>query len=167
MKSHSSNFEQVHLVLSMVVFAAVFLSSCAGPKCGRASLAKASPADLMRVDTEFAARARAGLSEAFREYAATEAISLPMGEAPVHGRDAVANSLSALPPGELNWTPMAADVAQSGDLGYTWGTYIFRARTGDGQPKVSYGKYVTVWKRQPDGSWKFIVDIGNTSPPPP
>jgi len=120
----------------------------------------------MRVDSEFAARARAGVAQAFREYAALDATSLPMGEAPLHGREAIAQTVVNLPAGSLLWTPVAADIAKSGDLGYTWGTYALHSTDADGKLRVSHGKYITVWKKQPDGSWKFVMDIANPGPPP-
>ena len=56
----------------------------------------------------------------------------------------------------IRWKSLRADVAASGDLGYTWGV----AESGpakDGQFKP-YGIYVIIWKRQADGHWKFVYD---------
>ena len=60
----------------------------------------------------------------------------------------------------FTWWPDTAVVAESGDLGYTLGSY---AITGEGEQAgdtVARGHYVTVWQKQPDGSWKIAVDIG-------
>lgn len=56
----------------------------------------------------------------------------------------------------IRWKPLHADVAESGDLGYTWGV----AESGPGKdgPFKPYGIYVTIWKRQADGQWKFVYD---------
>lgn len=121
---------------------------------------------LVKADLDFALYAQLhGVANAFREFAAPEALSLPMDEAPVHGREAIFRAMSDSSPGELRWRPVGADLARSSDLGYTLGTYEFRPRDAGAQPETSHGKYVTVWKKQPDGSWKFVVDIGNASPP--
>jgi len=62
--------------------------------------------------------------------------------------------------------PFHADIAASGDLGYTLGTYELRAKDEAGKATVAYGKYCSVWKKQPDGSWKWVVDVGTSSPEP-
>lgn len=56
----------------------------------------------------------------------------------------------------IRWKPLRADVAESGDLGYTWGV----AESGPAKdgPFKPYGIYVTIWKRQADGKWKFVYD---------
>lgn len=118
---------------------------------------------LIKADRAFALYAQQhGVASAFREFAATEALSLPMGEAPIHGREAIFRAMSISPAGDLRWRPVGADLARSGDLGYTWGTYEFRPQDA----AMRHGKYVTIWKKQRDGSWKYVVDIGNASPPP-
>ena len=66
----------------------------------------------------------------------------------------------------LSWHPVFARIAGSGDLGFTIGQYIFTGRGASGAAVQSFGKYLTVWQRQPDGMWKFVVDGGNASPAP-
>lgn len=56
----------------------------------------------------------------------------------------------------IRWKPLRADVADSGDLGYTWGV-AESGPSADG-PFKPYGIYVTIWKRQADGKWKFVYD---------
>ena len=63
------------------------------------------------------------------------------------------------------WTPAKVDVAQSGDLAYVTGTYEFAETGADGKPMTDKGKYLEVWKKQPDGSWKCVADIFNTNLP--
>lgn len=53
------------------------------------------------------------------------------------------------------------EVARSGDLAYQLGTYTLTLPGPDGQPAVSTGKFVVVWKKQDNGIWKAIVDIDN------
>jgi ketosteroid isomerase-like protein len=66
----------------------------------------------------------------------------------------------------LTWTPIKADMAASGDLGYTYGTYVFTSKNKEGKLVASYGKYTSIWKKQKDGQWKVVVDMGNSSPEP-
>lgn len=70
----------------------------------------------------------------------------------------------------LRWQPLAADVSSAGDLGYTYGDYAETTNDKEGQPVTLYGRYVTIWKKQADGSWKVAADIGTpptASLPPP
>lgn len=63
----------------------------------------------------------------------------------------------------LAWQPVFARMAASGDLGFTTGPWEFKNDKSDATP-AGYGHFVTVWKRQPDGSWKFAVDLGISHP---
>jgi ketosteroid isomerase-like protein len=58
------------------------------------------------------------------------------------------------------------EVARSGDLAYAQGTYEFTANDAKGAPATDRGKFVVVWKKQADGSWKAVADIFNSDLPP-
>jgi hypothetical protein len=64
----------------------------------------------------------------------------------------------------LTWRPVYGFVAGSGDLGFTVGEYIATGRGPSGAAVQRFGKYLTVWQRQPDGAWKFMIDGGNATP---
>ena len=72
-------------------------------------------------------------------------------------------SKNPVPPSEkrplLSWQPIFADVSQAGDLGYTTGPWQYKSDIKDGTP-VAYGNFITVWRKQADGTWKFAVDLG-------
>ena len=113
---------------------------------------------MIAVDSAFAARSAAvGAAIAFAEYVADDGISLGAVGAPACGKDAVGAQLDGVAPSALEWSPIIGDA--SGDLGYTVGTATIRGESG-----VHYSKYLTVWKRQPDGAWRFVVDGGNVAP---
>ena len=63
----------------------------------------------------------------------------------------------------LAWQPSYAGMAASGDMGFTTGPWESKADIKDEKPS-GYGHFVTVWKKQPDGSWKFVVDLGISHP---
>jgi ketosteroid isomerase-like protein len=80
----------------------------------------------------------------------------------VVGPDAVRAFYSAQSSGtSLSWHPVYASAAGSGDLGFTIGDYLLTARGPSGAAVQRVGKYLTVWKRQKDGTWKFVIDGGN------
>lgn len=62
-------------------------------------------------------------------------------------------------PSLLAWTPEFADISTNGVLGYTTGPWEFRPKGKDDAP-VGFGHYVTLWQKQSDGSFKFVLDIG-------
>lgn len=91
---------------------------------------------------------------------------LPAGALPVTGREAIREHLSEDLPVRCSPGNRWRRSSRAGDLGHTYGTYELRFSGADGKPQIRYGTYVSIWKRQIDGTWKFVVDIGNASPPP-
>jgi ketosteroid isomerase-like protein len=63
----------------------------------------------------------------------------------------------------LAWQPVFADIAAAGDMGYTTGPWEFKEDIKNEKP-AAFGDFVTVWKKQADGSWKFAVDLGISHP---
>jgi len=60
----------------------------------------------------------------------------------------------------LRWAPDLADVSGDGSLGYTWGRWTLSGRPDSLRRPLAEGRYLTVWRREPDGSWKAEADIG-------
>jgi ketosteroid isomerase-like protein len=77
----------------------------------------------------------------------------------------------AMPGPGLTFATTGVEVARSGDLAYEYGTYDFATKDKKGEITDEKGKYVVVWKKQADGSWKVAADIDNLdaapAPPPP
>ena len=65
----------------------------------------------------------------------------------------------------LSWYPTLAGMARAGDMGYTTGPWEYKSDIHDAQP-VAWGNFLTVWKRQADGQWKFAIDLGISNPQP-
>jgi ketosteroid isomerase-like protein len=57
------------------------------------------------------------------------------------------------------------EVARSGDLAYAIGTYTLTMKDSQGKPIADRGKFMEVWKRQPDGKWKAVADTYNSDLP--
>lgn len=108
-----------------------------------------------------------GTGIAFGDYVAPEGVVFSGSEI-VMGSDAVRALYDEQQRagGTLNWRPVYADAADSGDLGFTVGEYVFTGRGSNGSVVQRFGKYLTIWKRLADGEWRFVVDGGNTSPTP-
>jgi ketosteroid isomerase-like protein len=100
-----------------------------------------------------------GMKAAFIEYIDSNGVLLRPNEVPVIGADAI-DYLIQLNDSNyvLTWHPKTGIVAQSGELGYTYGIYTLRPSEKD---TLLYGTYITIWKKQSDGRWKFVLDSGN------
>lgn len=111
---------------------------------------------LVEAERAFAATSLAkGTRAAFLEYLAEDSILFRPG--PVAGKKWIEEHPAS--PSLLTWEPTFADVAHSGDLGYTTGPWEIRPSSPKEKP-TAYGHYVSVWKRQSDGAWKVAVDLG-------
>lgn len=143
--------------LVLVVFAISTLAAAQKPAKG---------ADLLvQLETEFAKAVAEHGRAAFATYFADDGVELEEGGG-IATRDAIAKQ-PAWPEGTtLTWTPVKADMSASADLGYTYGNYVFKSKDKEGKPVTYYGKYTSIWKKQKDGSWKVVVDMGNSSPAP-
>ena len=120
---------------------------------------------LIKLEADFAKAVAEHGQSAFVTYFADDGVELEEGGG-INTREDMKKQ-PAWPEGSfLTWTPVHADMAASGDLGYTYGNYIYKSKDKDGKIVTSYGKYVSIWKKQKDGSWKVAVDIGNLSPEP-
>ena len=106
-----------------------------------------------------------GMAAAFIFYADKDVIKLGSdGQFPIIGKDSLVASFAGKPPQAftLEWSPVRVEVSQSADLGYTFGNWIFT----NAKKEKSYGVYMTVWKKQTDGSWKYVLDGGSSTPAP-
>jgi ketosteroid isomerase-like protein len=100
-----------------------------------------------------------GMKTAFMEYIDSNGVLLRPNEMPIIGANAI-DYLSQQDDKDytLVWEPRGADIAQSGDLGYTFGVYKMQPKTVD---TVIFGTYISIWKKQADGTWRFVLDSGN------
>lgn len=129
----------------------------------------ANPGKLLLLDLE--ARFARDVAErggvAFTSWFAEDGVLLSNGEAPITGRAAIAKSATWLPKNyQLTWTPTDAVMGPSGDVGYTWSHYEGRSKDANGYPVVTSGRFITIWRKQPDGSWKVALDAGANEPAP-
>jgi len=91
----------------------------------------------------------------------------PPGVPVIEGKDAirefVAGGLST-PGFSVSWEPEEVIVFQDGRSGYSTGLNSFTAPGPDGDLVTTVGRYVTIWRKRPDGSWECVIDIWNTGP---
>lgn len=102
----------------------------------------------------------------FADWFAPDGVLLGNGAVPVVGRVAIARTANWRPEQyQLSWTPYDAVMGPSGDVGYTWSHYEGHSRDANGNPVLTSGRFITIWRREPDGSWKVALDAGANEPP--
>jgi len=102
-----------------------------------------------------------GIPKAFLTFAADDAVLMRNNEL-ISGKQDLslyfANQAEAPENEKLSWEPDFVDVSASGDLAYTYGQFTYSYTDSLGSAVESTGVFHTVWKRQSDGSWRFVWD---------
>ena len=128
---------------------------------------RAMPADLralVEAERAFSRESEAkGMKDAFLAFAADDGVLFR--RTVVNAKELWRNTNPA-PTSLLTWRPSFADISRAGDMGYDFGPWEFRTNPSD-KDAAAHGHFITVWRKQRDGSWKFEVDIGVGHPAPP
>ena len=121
---------------------------------------------LLELEGRFSQAVAAGGGKAFASWFADDAVTLNNGKPPVSGHIAIAANAQWDPKDyQLSWTPQGAQMGPSNTMGYTWGHYEGHSKDKNGQPVVISGRYITIWKKMPDGAWKVALDASADEPP--
>ena len=139
--------------------AALILMGCCQEK-------KADPIVLITTDKAFSQMSvERGLNAAFIYYADDSVVKVRDGNFPLIGKDTMTKIYLSRPDSGmiLKWNPVRAEISQSDDLGYTFGYWELYLKAKD---TTLYGNYISIWKKQPDGTWKYVLDAGSNTPKP-
>ncbi len=138
----------------------ILFSSCSQQQ---SDLSKQATQEIITADKTMSdMAAKEGFYKTLLLYADDSVVIPKEGKLPVIGKEALVKYWSdKTETKEISWEPFKAEAAKSGELGYTLGNWKFVTRDS-----VYYGNYYTVWKKQNDASWKFVVDGGNGTPAP-
>jgi len=103
--------------------------------------------------------AQLGMKKAFLEFVADDAVLLRPGYMPIVEGDVI-KFLSSQEDSSfiMTWSPKGGQLAKSNDLGYTYGVYEVKLKAND---STFNGTYLSIWQKQTDGKWKFVLDTGN------
>ena len=101
-----------------------------------------------------------GIMEAFYFYADSNAIIKRENDTLINGREAIRKYYSApfYTQASVTWSPDFTDASEQGDMGYTYGKYTWKTKDSTGAMNEYKGVFHTVWRKQADGSWKFVWD---------
>ena len=150
---------------------AVLAAVLAAAACARPDHQAAAVAEIRDADVAFAkATAERGV-EGWVSFFADSGVQVVPGRN-VTGRAAI-RALMAPELGDtahvLTWHPVTVEASESGDFGYSLGRWdlVPRGATAGAGSALAHGTYVTVWRKQGDGTWKVVLDIGNADPAGP
>ena len=170
-----ANSKTILLGLSMLVFGAAAPVRGQLPEPGSTAQnipnpltdPTAKPGKILLFDLEarFAKDVLEQGGKAFADWFAEDGVELSNGQAPVVGRVAIVKSANWAPKDyQLTWTPTDAAMGPSGDMGYTWGHFDGHSKDANGNAVTTSGRYITIWRKQPDGNWKVVLDAGSNEP---
>jgi ketosteroid isomerase-like protein len=147
--------KKIKVFVALFLITAIIFLSCDAKK---ETTQQSSIHEILNTDISFSDMSRhIGMKKAFLQYIDNEGVLLRPGHLPLVGAGAI-DFLSQLSDTAytLSWQPMNAEISKSGDLGFTYGVYELSIKDS-----VYKGTYVSIWKKQNDGSWKFVLDSGN------
>lgn len=125
----------------------------------------ADEATLRNLDAEWSKAAGAKDVEKTVSYYTDDAVILAPNLPTIQGKQqarAMWQGMFSVPGFGGGWKATKVEVSRSGDLAWITGTYELSETDERGRPMVDKGKYLEVWKKQPDGSWKCVADTFNT-----
>ncbi len=130
----------------------------------------AAESELRRLDEQWSATAARNDLDGTVAFYADNAVLLPPNAPMATDKESIRKSWAGLlgPHTSVSWEWMKVEVAQSGELGYIYGSYKLTIGASGGSGAVNdTGKFLEVWKKQPGGRWKCIVDTYNSDLPLP
>ena len=158
-----------HVTFLFIVLTLSLLTACQQPgTTTTADTRSADEAALKNLDAEWSKAAGAKDVDKTASYYSDDALVLPPNMATINGKQgarAMWQGMFGVPGFGGGWKASKVEVARSGDLAYVTGTYELSETDAKGKPMTDKGKYLEVWKKQGDGTWKCVVDMFNSDLP--
>ena len=148
------------LVLALMAGSAATLAAQGGVAASRFDAAAARRA-VQDADRELSRASQSRDVEAFLALLDADTVFVSESGPPARGRAAVREKWAQFfaPAGpSLTWEPYEGEVSSQGDLGYTRGKFLFAGKDAAGKPVAERGEYLSIWRKQPDGAWRMVVD---------
>jgi ketosteroid isomerase-like protein len=117
--------------------------------------------EIKKAEKNFAQMAsEKGIAESFWYYADSNAVIRRQNDSLIQGKEQIRHFYldSFYLRARVVWSPDFADVSEDGTLGYTYGKYTWSVPDSSGKISEFKGIFHTVWKKQKDGSWKYVWD---------
>ena len=152
----------------LIALALSLLTACQQQATTTADTRSADEATLKNLDAEWSKAAGAKDVDKTASYYSDDAVVLPPNMATINGKQgarAMWQGMFSVPGFGGGWKVAKVEVARSGDLAYVTGTYELSETDAKGKPMTDKGKYLEVWKKQADGTWKCAIDMFNSDLP--
>ncbi len=128
----------------------------------------AATSDLLMTDRAWATlAAAAGPVDSVVDYWTADARIILAGQPVLVGADALRQMVTgtrAIPGFRISWSPDSAVVSPAGDFGYTYGANQITAPDSTGTLHTAEGRYIAIWRKEPDGRWRCAAEIYNEGP---
>jgi len=128
---------------------------------------KAEGEKVMNISREWSEVAAKGDVEKTLSYWADDAFVMSAGHAPLNGKSAIRKMVEdsyEIPGFRISWDPQRVEVSESGDMAYIIENSAVSFTDSTGKQVTLKNKAVSIWRKQPDGSWKNAVDISTPDP---
>lgn len=136
--------------------------------CNHQTVADKSEGEkLMQLSREWSKCAGTDSLDKTLSYWADDAIVMSPGEAPIKGKAAIREMVlgtKKIPGFKISWEPLSVTVSKGGDMAYLIEQNQISVNDSLGKPMTEFNKSITIWKKEPDGSWKNVVDMWNSEP---
>jgi len=116
---------------------------------------------IRKAEKDFEAMAaEKSIAEAFWYFADSNAVIKRQNDSLIHGKEAIKNYYSAdfYKTASVKWSPDFVESSMDGTIAYTYGKYTWHSKDSSGKVNEFKGIFHTVWKKQPDGTWKYVWD---------
>ncbi len=123
---------------------------------------------LRDLDAKWSAAAGAKDVDKTVSYYAESAVVMPPNASAATTKESIRRAWKEMltsPGAAISWKATKVEVAKAGDIAYVSGTYEETTTDASGKPVKDHGKYVEVWEKQADGTWKVVADIWNSDLP--
>lgn len=147
----------------LLAILSTFVFSCERQKVDQ----QAESRMIMELSREWAKSAATENIEQTLSYWSDDAVCLFPGQPKITGKEEIRQMLkatSSIPGFEVSWEPKEAFVSMSGDFAYVLAQNYFRNLDSLGNTNTTFNKGIEIWKKQPNGEWKCVVDIYNSDP---
>ena len=151
--------------VSALVLCVLLLSLSTACQTQSAGTQAADELALRKLDEEWSKAVGARDVDKTVSYYSDDAVLMPPNIPTLTGKGPIRTlwkSMLESPSFSGGWTATKVEVARSGDLAYVSGNYEFKEQDDKGSPITDKGKYLEVWKKQADGSWKCVADMYNS-----
>lgn len=138
--------------------------------CNEATVdTKAEGEKLMQLSRDWSKVAQTDSVDKALSYWADDAVVMIPGQEAIKGKQAIREMVEGtknIPGFKISWEPLSASVSKTGDMAYLIEENQVSFQDSTGKTITEYNKAVTIWRKDPDGSWKNVVDMYNAKPVP-